>query len=76
VTDAHSKHVIACPECRAGSGDIWAVSPPGWEDGALYWRCMACGYAWHRFTMGTPEWEYAETKLKEAQGGTGDSDVV
>lgn len=62
-------HVTKCPECHSGTADIWGISPPGWDDGALYWRCLRCGYAWHRFTMGTPEWEIADDAMKEASRG-------
>jgi rubredoxin len=60
-----------CPECHTTGDDVWGIEHGELYDGVLYWRCMTCGYAWHRHTLGTTEREVAEQAMKEAEHGEG-----
>ncbi len=37
---------LKCPRC---AGEPLGVEVRGVYDGVLFWKCQACGKAWHRF---------------------------
>lgn len=41
----------ACPSCRADRSAVIGVNIPGVYDGVLFWACMNCSHAWHRWPV-------------------------
>lgn len=43
----------ACPYCgNTNLAEIAGVEVAKVYDGALYWECLKCGHAWHRWPKG------------------------
>lgn len=56
-----------CPQCGAKQARVAGVEVWGVYDGALFWQCLDCGWAWHRWAEGRDLRQRAEGYVEAAR---------